>query len=115
MIRSELIAAGRKVLKRFTDEGRGATLGDVARALDLASKLGRLASGMATDHTELTGQDGGPIQIELSAALNKIYGPVECGSLLSVESKARSHPVPLPQERGKPALPSGPVIDVEGA
>ncbi len=75
VIRSELIAAGRKVLKRFTEDGKGATLGDVARALDLASKLGRLASGMATDHTELTGADGGPIQIELTAALNKIYGP----------------------------------------
>jgi hypothetical protein len=74
-IRSELITAGRKVLKRFTDDGKGATLGDVARALDLASKLGRLASGLATDHTELTGPDGGPIQIELTAALNKIYGP----------------------------------------
>ena len=32
-------------------------------------------SGMATDHTEVTGTDGGPIQIELTAALNKIYGP----------------------------------------
>lgn len=75
LIRSELIAAGRKVLKRFTDGDKGATLGDVARALDLASKLGRLASGLATDHTEVTGPDGGPVQIELTAALNKIYGP----------------------------------------
>ena len=74
-IRSELIAAGRKVLKRFTEGDKGATLGDVARALDLASKLGRLASGLATDHTEVTGPDGGPVQIELTAALNKIYGP----------------------------------------
>ena len=75
-LRGELIAAGRKVLKRFTEEGRGATLGDVARALELASKLGRLASGMATDKTEVTGEDGGPIRVELSAALNKIYGDV---------------------------------------
>jgi hypothetical protein len=87
-LRGELIAAGRKVLKRFTDEGRGATLGDVARALDLASKLGRLASGMATDKTEVTGEDGGPIRVELSAALNKIYGDV-----VDVEAT----PVPLPQ------------------
>ena len=72
--RRELVAAGRKVLKRFTEEGKGATLGDVARALELASKLGRLASGMPTEHTALMGLDGGPIQIELSAALNKIYG-----------------------------------------
>jgi hypothetical protein len=75
-LRGELIAAGRKVLKRFTEDGKGATLGDVARALDLASRLGRLASGMATDKTEITGEDGGPIRVELSAALNKIYGDV---------------------------------------
>ena len=82
-LRGELIAAGRKVLKRFTEDGRGATLGDVARALELASRLGRLASGMATDKTEITGEDGGPIRVELSAALSKIYGDVvdvECTS-----------------------------------
>ena len=73
--RAELIAASREALKPFRESGKLATLGDIARAIDLASKLGRLASGMATDHTEVTGSDGGPIQIELTAALNKIYGP----------------------------------------
>ncbi len=107
LIRSELIAAGRKVLKRFTEEGKGATLGDVARALDLASKLGRLASGMATDHTELTGQDGGPIQIELSAALNKIYGvAAPPATFVDVESTS---PRPSPQrgEGERPLLTEG--------
>jgi hypothetical protein len=73
-LRGELIVAGRAVLTRFKDGAKGATLGDVARALELASKLGRLATGMATDKTEITGEDGGPIQVELSAALEKIYG-----------------------------------------
>ncbi len=73
--RSELISASREALKPFRERGKLATLGDIARAIDLASKLGRLASGLATDHTEVTGADGGPIQIELTAALNKIYGP----------------------------------------
>ena len=75
-LRSELIVAGRAVLEKFKDGTKGATLGDVARAFELASRLGRLASGMATDRTEITGEDGGPLQIELSAALNKVYGPV---------------------------------------
>lgn len=75
-LRGELIVAGRAVLARFKDGVKGATLGDVARALDLASKLGRLASGMATDRTELTGEDGGPLRVELSAALAKVYGAV---------------------------------------
>ena len=75
-IRGELIAAGREALKRFYERGKGATLGDVARMLELASRLGRLASGMATDKTELTGEDGGPLRVELSAALAKVYGEV---------------------------------------
>lgn len=89
-MRGELMLAGRTVLARFKDGAKGATLGDVARALDLASKLGRLASGMATDKTELTGEDGGPLRVELSAALAKVYGEV-----LDVEA------VPVP------ALPEG--------
>ncbi|MBI1178472.1 hypothetical protein GC207_13640 [bacterium] len=73
-MRGELVEAGRKILESFRDGSKGATLGDVARALELASKLGRLASGMETDRTEITGEDGGPIKVELEVALKKIYG-----------------------------------------
>jgi hypothetical protein len=76
-LRGELIVAGRAVLTKFKDGAKGATLGDVARALDLASKLGRLATGMATEKAEITGEDGGPIHIEVEAALRKIYGQAE--------------------------------------
>ena len=100
-MRGELIVAGRSVLTRFKDGAKGATLGDVARALDLASKLGRLASGMPTDRTEVTGEEGGPIQVELSAALAKVYGEV-----IDVESTS---PPPSPQggEVARPALTEG--------
>lgn len=73
-LRGELVEAGRRQLLKFRDGTKGATLGDVARALELASKLGRLATGMATDRTEVTGEDGGPIKVELEVALKKIYG-----------------------------------------
>jgi hypothetical protein len=53
-----------------------ANLADIARMLEVASKLGRLASGLATDKTEITGEDGGPIRLELEAALKKVYGAV---------------------------------------
>jgi hypothetical protein len=89
-LRGELVAASREALKRFYERGKGATLGDIARALDLASKLGRLASGLATDKTELTGEDGGPIRIELSAALNKIYGEPARATVTDVEANAFS-------------------------
>ena len=86
-IHAELIRAGREALKRFHERGKGATLGDIARLLELASKLGRLASGLATDKTEVTGEDGGPIRVEFEAALKKVYGQAE--PVLDVEEVKR--------------------------
>ena len=97
-LRSELITASRKVLKRFTEEGRGATLGDVARALDLASKLGRLATGLATDRTEVTGEGGGPIQVDLEMALRKIYREPMAADVVDVEIQ------PLGEEKNMAAV-----------
>lgn len=72
-LHDELIRVGREALKRFYEKGKGATLGDVARLLDLASKLGRLSTGLATDKTEVTGENGAPIRVEFEAMLKKIY------------------------------------------
>lgn len=69
------IEAARKALAKFMEKDKVfATLADIARMLEIASKLGRLATGMPTDKTEITGEDGGPIKVEISAALDKIYG-----------------------------------------
>jgi hypothetical protein len=69
------IAAAERALTTFMERDKVyANLSDIARILEVASKLGRLACGMATDKTEVTGEEGGPIRIELSAALDKIYG-----------------------------------------
>jgi len=69
------LAAAERALASFMEREKVyANLSDIARILEVASKLGRLAAGMATDRTEVTGEDGGPIRVELSAALNKIYG-----------------------------------------
>jgi hypothetical protein len=73
-LHAECIRAGKEALKRFYEKGKGATLGDIARILELASKLGRLASGLATDKTEITGEGGGPVLVEFEAAVRKIYG-----------------------------------------
>ena len=71
------IEAARRGLKAFMEREKVyANLSDIARILEVASRLGRLASGMPTDKTEVTGEDGGPLRIELSAALSKIYGDV---------------------------------------
>jgi hypothetical protein len=77
MMHEKCIAAAERGLKAFMEREKVyANLSDIARMLEVASKLGRLAAGMATDKTEITGEDGGPIRIELVAALNKIYGDV---------------------------------------
>lgn len=70
--RSEAIELARAAIARWkANEKRCGSLEGIARLLDLASKLGRLASGLATDRTEITGEDGGPIRVELEAALKK--------------------------------------------
>ncbi len=90
-LHEKCIAAAEKALAAFMEREKVyANLGDIARILEVASKLGRLASGMATDKTEITGEDGGPIQIELTAALNKIYGP-------AVDVEEAPSPLQLPE------------------
>ncbi len=89
----QCIAAAERGLKAFMEREKVyANLADIARILEVASKLGRLAAGMATDKTEITGEDGGPIRVELAAALAKVYGEV-----VDVEAT----PVPVLTE-GKP-------------
>ena len=102
-LRGELIVAGRAALTKFKDRAKGATLGDVARALDLASKLGRLASGMPTDRTEVTGEDGGPIRVELTVALNRVYGEPLAGEVAGPPAivDVEATPVPPAQLTGK--------------
>ncbi|MBI5385074.1 MAG: hypothetical protein HZA90_10350 [Verrucomicrobia bacterium] len=71
------IQAGEEALKRFYENARrGATLGDVSRIFEVGSKLGRLATGLATERTELTGEHGGPIQVDLLPTLRKVFGEI---------------------------------------
>ena len=93
-IHDDCIKAGREALKRFYERGKGATLGDIARMLELASKLGRLASGLATEKTEVSGEVDVNFRLEVEAAIKKVYGQTESG--LNIEK----------------ALPA-PTVDVE--
>jgi len=69
------IEAAKKAFDAFmAREKVYANLADIARMLEVASKLGRLASGLATEKTEVTGEDGGAIRVEFEAALKKVYG-----------------------------------------
>lgn len=47
---------------------------DAALLLDVASKVGRLATGMATEHKEVQNQVSGSVSIDINVALEKAYG-----------------------------------------
>lgn len=102
-LHGECIRAAREALKRFYERGKGATLGDIARLLDLASKLGRLSSGMATDRTEVTGEGGGPVRVEFELALKKIYGAAAAaGPVVDVQEVPNSQPQIADSQGDKP-------------
>jgi hypothetical protein len=89
------VAAAERALKAFMEREKVyANLADISRILEVASKLGRLATGMATDRTEVTGEDGGPIQVEFEVALKKIYGEPLPGEVVDVEAKAVTPALP---------------------
>src|SRR5664280_743988 len=76
-LRGELVEAGLKVLGKFKDGSRGATLGDVSRAFEVASKLGRLATGQSPDGENTKGDKLPALHVEVTVALEKIYGEPE--------------------------------------
>jgi len=71
------------------------SLADVARALEIASKLGRLATGLATEQIAHGGEVNVNLQLEIESAIKKVYG-----STVEVESS------PVAVGRATPWTPS---------
>ena len=69
---------GRATAELFVDEGACVIIADldVEHGQELASKLGRLSSGMATDKTEIVGEVDLTFRTEVEAAIKKVYGDV---------------------------------------
>jgi hypothetical protein len=84
-IRGLLIESCREILKKFADGTKGATLGDVARALDLAQKLGRLSTGMPTETVVEEKKHDLNVLVAVDVALDKIFGR-EAKSVVTVEA-----------------------------
>jgi hypothetical protein len=85
------IAAAKKGLAAYMDREKVyANLADIARMLEIASKLGRLATGLGTEGERRGGDDLPGLRVEVTVALEKIYGeqaepaPTE-GKILDVE------------------------------
>ena len=53
-----------------------ANLADIARMLEIASKLGRLATGLGTDGDRRKDNDLPRVRVDVMVALEKIYGEV---------------------------------------
>jgi hypothetical protein len=67
------IAAAKRGLDAYmAREKVYANLADIARMLEIASKLGRLATGLGTDGERRTGDDLPALRVEVTVALEKI-------------------------------------------
>ena len=68
------IAAAKKGLTAYMDREKVyANLADIARMLEIASKLGRLATGLGTEGERRGGDDLPGLRVEVTVALEKIY------------------------------------------
>jgi len=69
------IAAAKRGLDAYMEREKVyANLADIARMLEIASKLGRLATGLGTDGERRKGDDLPTVRVEVTVALEKIYG-----------------------------------------
>ena len=71
----QAIAAAKRGLDAYMQREKVyANLADIARMLEIASKLGRLATGLGTDGDRRKGDELPAVRVEVRVALEKIYG-----------------------------------------
>jgi len=74
-VRCEILALAREKLHEWRQHPEKlGTMEGMARLLELASKLGRLSCGMATDKTETEVSETRTLSVEFKTAIEKIYG-----------------------------------------
>lgn len=88
--RSELIVLAREAIDRWKkNPARCGTLEGIARLLDLASKLGRVSSGLSLEPVDKPVEEDAAFMIQIEVALEKIYGPVTAPPASTVEVEAK--------------------------
>ena len=96
------IAAAKRGLKAYMEREKVyANLADIARMLEIASKLGRLATGLG-DGEGRTGNDLPAMRVEVTVALEKIYGVAQTESGLNSPPEAAAKPAIVDVEEVKP-------------
>ena len=84
------IAAAKRGLDEYMKREKVyANLADIARMLEIASKLGRLATGLGTDGERGKPDDFPALRVEVTVALEKIYGQAEPAPLVASPGAAR--------------------------
>lgn len=96
--RGELIALAREAIERWKKNPvRCGTLEGIARLLDLASKLGRVSSGLSLEPLEKPGEGDAAFMIQIEVALEKIYGPAAPpAAVVDVDAEPVGPPAALP-------------------
>ena len=77
--RTEALALAREAIARWkTPDEKGrlrcGSLEGIARLLDLASKLGRMSSGLSLEQDDKSAEEDAALMIQIDVALDKIYG-----------------------------------------
>jgi hypothetical protein len=86
LMHEKCIAAAKRGLAAYMEREKVyANLSDIARMLEVASKLGRLSSGLDTDGDRRKGDDLPTVRVEVTVALEKIYGEALPGEVVEVE------------------------------
>jgi hypothetical protein len=95
------IAASEKALDAFMDKDKVyANLADIARMLEIASKLGRLATGLG-DGEQRKDDNAPTMRVEVSVALEKIYGEPLPGEVAAPPAIVDVETVPALPEKTK--------------
>ena len=107
----QAIAAAKRGLDAYmAREKVYANLADIARMLEIASKLGRLATGLGTDGDRRRGDDLPAVRVEVRVALEKIYGEPLPGEVVDVEvvgGEPRAQNRVLAAQTGNPMSQTG--------
>ncbi|HOH41347.1 MAG TPA: hypothetical protein PK807_13810 [Verrucomicrobiota bacterium] len=112
------IAAAKKGLDAYMEREKVyANLADIARMLEIASKLGRLATGLGTDGERRKGDDLPAVRVEVKVALEKIYGEPLPGEVVDVEvlgGGPQAQNKVLPAQTGNSASQTGSLASQTG-
>ena len=88
MHESAIAAAKRGLDEYLQKEKIHANLADIARMLEIASKLGRLATGLDKSNGEKSADAPQTLRVEVTVALEKIYSEPLPGEVVDVETVA---------------------------